>query len=300
VSIQRDVNNPSLLLVANQISINNLDLQSDSRTILYGTSGLYSINADGPKEAARFIDIVEVLQPDKKTFYVVQRFCVRLIDRVTSITETITGDCNQLGLMTGSLSEARFTDIVSAVLINKTKIAVLEAGGNFLQIIGIEDDRVGRFAFYHKPTTIIKEPSTGMFLVFTNNGIETLSLHNSSLVASVTSRTGLAYTNDGLLDASTFTYISNAFYFGDTIIAADSKDHVIRVIDTVSNTVSSICQLSPLATLIDDVLTEASSISECTIASLYSVGIFPEHNFILLGGEKGLIKLHIRVNDASR
>jgi len=75
---------------------------------------------------------------------------------------------------------------------------------------------------------------------------------------------------------------------------------VIRVIDTVSNTVSSICRSSPLVTQSDDLFTEASSISECTIATLYSVGIFPEHNFILLGSEKGLIKLHIRINAESK
>jgi len=188
VSIQRDVNNPTQALIADQISISNVDFQTNYQNILYGSRGLPSINVDGPKEAARFLDIVEILQPDE-----------------TSITETITGDCNESGLKAGSLSEARFTNIVSAVLISEAKIAILEIEENFLYIINIKTGRVGKLASYEKPTAICKEPSTGMFLLFTDNGIQRMSLLNPSLTAGAISRTGLAYTNDGLLRTSTFT-----------------------------------------------------------------------------------------------
>jgi len=300
VSIQRDTYNQGLLLVADRSAVWNVNLTTHRNTLLYGTEQPPATSVDGSTNTARFTHIVDMLQPTRNKLYVVQESCLRIINRESSTAGTLTGNCNEAGSTIGSLVNAAYKDIISAVLMTETKIVIAERNAaSRLLLINLGTETVELLALIDKMTNIFLDPDLKTLLVFNEHGFRNFLLTPPS--AMFIGRNGYLHANDGVLAEASFNYVTDAFYFDDIIIAIDAKDHVLRVFDTAANTVSSICEATPLGTQKEDLVTQPNSISECNLNEIYSATILPEHGLIVLGNELGsLIKLHVSATSKSK
>ena len=180
-------------------------------------------------------------------------FCLRLINRVTTVTSDFAGTCKSIGYADGPILQAKFGHVVD-LLKGKDSlehlIFVVDRGFKALRNINTKTGLVHtieREEFFDKPSCVLLDTErNNSLLVFSSTVIKRVEFEESEDVYHTTtifSNTETRNTIDGRLSESTLYNVEKVVLLRQEVFVLTqySTEISLRVLDLKNKTVSSIC-----------------------------------------------------------
>lgn len=298
IALQRDTYVSGRILIADRKTIRSVNVTAKHVDILFGSAWDDAESLDDYGTDARFSFIVDMAQRISRHLYVMEKYCIRRIFRGSKRVETVTASCSQSGDAFGTISTAMFDTIISGVFATQSWLVVAEtAQNNRIMLVDFSKNAVTKVVDSFKG---VKTLFTSPFLpspsiyAFKYDDMISISVPSGKIETIIKSQGKVI--KDGLIHQVRFSFVSSAFGYNNTIIVADSKDKVLRIINLQRNLVTSVCNILPPSDVISSVLHDISKISTCQPSSPKALGIFPEIGMIMIGGKGYLASILITEN----
>ena len=207
---------------------------------------------EGKGMNATFSSITSFVQPDENTVYAADsnHGCVREIDRDSNQTKPLVGICEKTTYDTqpsnGRLLNSRFSKI-TAIAYHDNVMYIIEGDHLRIRKADLQFDRVTSIAAeedfeqtYHNPREALVDPSRGQVYVSITYGMAQLDMKTDKFTY-ITHQESHGYKDGTLADSEWYWSTGLTMLLNDTLIVADANNDKLRVIDLLSNNVSTWC-----------------------------------------------------------
>lgn len=277
--LQRDLFVPGNILHIYAHSINTLNPQTGQSYVVAGdTANRGYTEGRGPE--ARFKYPSGLYQINQTHVLVLDRnnFCIRLLSREDNSTSTVVG--GTYGYLDGPFLEARLTymeDITQLPFTNSSELAFTDPDWKSIRKLNLHTEQVSTIArVAQRPLSLTVDPCKEILYFTFHGGLGKITIQSVE-VEYLTPFDGEKGLIDGPLSSAKFSSHPRSLTFltNHIILIADYDNEVLRVVDLLNNSVSTIGQRGyPPA---------AGSLTSCQLYRMFSVLPLPAENRILVG-----------------
>lgn len=280
----------NFLLYSDGSALKTLDIKHKKSYTIAGVSrnSNYAY-AEGLGTGARFNWITSFEQLTKDIVLVTDfhNNCIRIINRSTNLTKSYAGKCGAPGKTDGSLTNARFMKPEEITMSPAQNILYI-CDGTSIRELNVDHGTVSTFQnISYTPISLVVDNKNENIYVSVTTRILQIDIRTKQRIY-LSKSTESGY-HDGSLKTALFESIFNFIFLNpQTILAVDSKNYRLRVIDLSEEEVYSICNGINFP--------KDGDANSCQLSSPLSVTLLKEESLILIGGYRKIRSLSISGN----
>lgn len=284
--MEMDLRLPNHVLLIESSSLRTLDLTTNETHLIAGKADIRGYR-EGAGDEARFNAPFSFYQTDGSEVIVLDSLnkCIRRLSRDTNQTSILTGLCTIPGDVDGSFQQARFGQPEKVVQISPDELALTDAVNLCIRKLDMREEQTSTLLKLDKPLHgLTMRPHTRDLYFSFIGGFGLFNLDNNQYEILTQSKL-YGYRDGDLSDMAVFSRRPETMLFitYNVMLVAGFDTHLIRVVNLMGETVSSVCNPT-----LEGNLTSAGGIETCLLSFPRSLLAIPKENKVLIGLHESL------------
>lgn len=273
---------PGNILLIDSHAIKTLDQQTNETTVIAGSED-YRGYREGIGNAARFQAPFSFHQINSTNVIITDtdNHCFRMLSRVSNLTSMLAGLCTISGNDTGAFPLARFNEPSKIVELQPGILAFTDSlNENIKKLDFVNEEVTVLTQFNHPVFALAIRPGTRDLYFSFHGGFGSVDISTFQTVEYVTQTSYTGYRDGALKDYAVFTARPETLLFlsKDVMLVAGFRTHIIRIVNFVSEFVSSICDPEP-----EGNTTRSGDIETCQLSYPRSLLALREEGRVIIG-----------------